>query len=197
MLSILEHYHQVCQMPNIWHLAHQTPNTNPHQVFQISKIWHEATVHSQIWDGTNNNAIIFLLILFTFSLSSQHISLSLSLCLQHISVSLCLVLSSPSLFLFHHTTPISPRHIDLTTPCSRASYHHHTMPCCWASYYHHTMPRHAAKLVVPSTTSSKPPTIGSCCEILKYSQVYKPYRSIIGQERGQTHKDLNEHWKIN
>ena len=23
-----------------------------------------------------------------------------------------------------------------------------------------------------------------CCEILKYSQVYEPYRSIVGQERG-------------
>ena len=36
---------------------------------------------------------------------------------------------------------------------------------------------------------------GSCCEILKYSQVYEPYRSIVGQERGQTHKDLNERRK--
>ena len=34
------------------------------------------------------------------------------------------------------------------------------------------------------------------CEILKYSQVYEPYRSIVGQERGQTHKDLNERRKI-
>ena len=35
-----------------------------------------------------------------------------------------------------------------------------------------------------------------CCEILKYSQVYEPYRSIVGQERGRTHRDLNEHRKI-
>ena len=28
----LEHSHQVCQMPNIWHLAHQTPKTAPHEV---------------------------------------------------------------------------------------------------------------------------------------------------------------------
>ena len=35
-----------------------------------------------------------------------------------------------------------------------------------------------------------------CCEILKYSQVYEPYRSIVGQERGRTHKDLNERRKI-
>ena len=37
----------------------------------------------------------------------------------------------------------------------------------------------------------------SCCEILKYSQVYEPYRSIVGQERGRTHRDLNERRKIN
>ena len=35
-----------------------------------------------------------------------------------------------------------------------------------------------------------------CCEILKYSQVYKPYRSIVGQERGRTHRDLNERRKL-
>ena len=35
-----------------------------------------------------------------------------------------------------------------------------------------------------------------CCEILKYSLVYEPYRSIIGQERGRTHRDLNECRKI-
>ena len=35
-----------------------------------------------------------------------------------------------------------------------------------------------------------------CCEILKYSQVYEPYQSIIGQERGRTHRDLNERRKI-
>ena len=35
-----------------------------------------------------------------------------------------------------------------------------------------------------------------CCEILKYSQVYKPCRSIVGQERGRTHRDLNERRKI-
>ena len=36
-----------------------------------------------------------------------------------------------------------------------------------------------------------------CCEILKYSQVYEPCRSIVGQERGRTHRDLNECRKIN
>ena len=27
-----------------------------------------------------------------------------------------------------------------------------------------------------------------CCEILKYLQVYEPYLSIVGQERGRTHR---------
>ena len=34
----LEHSHQVCQMPNIWHLTHQTPKYEPNKVFQIPKI---------------------------------------------------------------------------------------------------------------------------------------------------------------
>ena len=36
-----------------------------------------------------------------------------------------------------------------------------------------------------------------CCEILKYSQVYELYQSIVGQERGRTHRDLYECRKIN
>ena len=36
----------------------------------------------------------------------------------------------------------------------------------------------------------------TCCEILKYSQVYELYQSIVGQERGRTHRDLNERRKI-
>ena len=35
-----------------------------------------------------------------------------------------------------------------------------------------------------------------CCEILKYSQAYEPYRSIVGEERGRTHRDLYERRKI-
>ena len=37
----------------------------------------------------------------------------------------------------------------------------------------------------------------TCCEILKYSQVYELYQSIVRQERCQTHRDLNERGKIN
>ena len=48
----LEHYHQMCQMPNIWHLTHQTPIFKVHEMFQISKF--------------------FIICLFTVSLSYIH-----------------------------------------------------------------------------------------------------------------------------
>ena len=35
------------------------------------------------------------------------------------------------------------------------------------------------------------------CEILKYSQVYEPYQSIVWPEQDQTHRDLHECRKIN
>ena len=54
----LEHYHRVCQMPNIWHLTHQTPIFKLHKMFQISNF--------------------FIICLFTVSLSYIH-SNSLSL----------------------------------------------------------------------------------------------------------------------
>ena len=56
---------------------------------------------------------------------------------------------------------------------------HHDINCCYNLQY------------------LKGKTYHMCCEILKYSQVYEPYRSIVGQERGQTHRDLNERRKIN
>ena len=64
----LEHYHQVCQMSNIWHLTHQTPIFKLHEMFQISKF--------------------FIICLFTVSLSYIH-SDSLSFLSSRIS-SLCL-----------------------------------------------------------------------------------------------------------
>ena len=43
---------------------------------KCQKIWHTAIVPSQIWDGTDINAIISFNYFIYFSLSSQHISLS-------------------------------------------------------------------------------------------------------------------------
>ena len=34
----LEHSHQVCQMSNIWLLAHQTPKDKIHEVFHMLKV---------------------------------------------------------------------------------------------------------------------------------------------------------------
>ena len=31
-VNLLEHSYQVCQLPNIWHLAHQTPKIDHHEV---------------------------------------------------------------------------------------------------------------------------------------------------------------------
>ena len=71
---------------------------------------------------------------------------------------------------------------------------------------------HTQTVVKPKVQGKSPPNLqrgpriqhfchfcglqGHCCEILKYSQVYEPYRSIVGQERGRTRKDLNERRKI-
>ena len=48
----------------------------------------------------------------------------------------------------------------------------------------------------PLQLPPSPHLVRRCCEILKYSQVYEPYRSIVGQERGRIHRDLNERRKI-
>ena len=53
-----------------------------------------------------------------------------------------------------------------------------------------------AHCVISKTIQSNFHTYRLCCEILKYSQVYEPYESIVGQERGRTHRDLNERRKI-
>ena len=50
--------------------------------------------------------------------------------------------------------------------------------------------------ILNAFTATVNPTDGICREILKYSQVYEPYWSIVGQERGRTHRDLNERRKI-
>ena len=80
----------MCQMPNIWHLVHQTPKTNPHQLFQISKnlthsysnisnmrrYRHQCQKHFGLFNS------FFSLLLSDISLRLQHISLSLSLSLS-------------------------------------------------------------------------------------------------------------------
>ena len=88
----LEHSHQVCQMPNIWHLAHQTTKIDPHEVCQMPKnLAHcYSTVSNMRRYG--HQCYKFFPYFIHFSLSSQHISLRL----QHNSLSLS-PLWSPSL----------------------------------------------------------------------------------------------------
>ena len=67
-------------MPNIWHLAHQTPKTNPHQVLRISNILPHrySTVSNMRRYGHQCQKKKFAYFIY-FSLSSQHIYLSLRL----------------------------------------------------------------------------------------------------------------------
>ena len=67
-------------MPNIWHLAHQTPKTNTHQVLRISNILPHrySTVSNMRRYGHQCQKKKFAYFIY-FSLSSQHIYLSLRL----------------------------------------------------------------------------------------------------------------------
>ena len=160
---MLEHSHQVCQMLNIWHLAHQTPKTNPHQVFQISKICHTATVSSQIWNSTNINAKYILAYLISFSLSSYQISLSPSTTQLSLS-SLVSVSLAPYFFLtfiFFFLSLSSSLVLTLLD---------YTLSCC-----------HAAELCVQATAvlpiSPGAAARWSCLE-LPISPLSTPYQSL-------------------
>ena len=68
-VCFLEHSHLMCQMPNIWHLAHQTPKTPLMKCSKCYNIWYIWTVLFHLWNGADENAkkkIIF----YSFSLSS-------------------------------------------------------------------------------------------------------------------------------
>ena len=67
----------------------------------------------------------------------------------------------------------------------------HVSKFLWGSYHNYPLK------FVPCVYLSFLMYVPSYCEILKYSQVYEPYRSIVGQERGRTHRDLYERRKIN
>ena len=85
------------QMPNIWHLAHQTPKTNPHQAFQTSKILvHRYSIISNMRRyGQKLQKYILLFYLLFLSPHHRYPSLSLSL---------------SSLFLFHNTSITKGHH---------------------------------------------------------------------------------------
>ena len=54
---LLEYYHQVYQISNIWRLTYQTPKNTLMRCCKCQNIWHEWTVHSQIWERTDINGI--------------------------------------------------------------------------------------------------------------------------------------------
>ena len=116
----LEHSHQVCQMPNIWHLTHQTPLVKPHEMFQMCQNF--ATCYSTVSNMRQygHQCQKYFGLFNYFSLSSHQISLSpsvthLSLSLS-LSLSVCLVLSSlisPCHTTDHHTTSCRSHHATL------------------------------------------------------------------------------------
>ena len=101
--GMLEHWYQVCQILNFWHLTHQTPKTNPHQMCQLSAkyFWH--LLYNTILSMVRYNHIFYFFFLYFlinflstlvkylyFSLlqplilsPSYSLSLSLSLSLLH------------------------------------------------------------------------------------------------------------------
>ena len=115
----LEHYHRVCQMPNIWHLTHQTPIFKLHKMFQ--------------------NSNFFIICLFTISLSYIHSdSLSLFSHLEFIlyachffslveAADLAEVTISPKLLI---SLPIS-----LQLPISWLPLHSHSFPLSSSSHW--------------------------------------------------------------
>ena len=97
----------VPNVPNAKYLAHLTHQTQKQALISRSKsqkIWNMSTVPSQIWDGTDNNAITVWLYVIRFFSLLHHLSLSGSPSATHLSLSLCLAFSPRRL-----ATPISPR----------------------------------------------------------------------------------------
>ena len=97
-----EHSHQVCQMPNIWHLAHQTSKVDPHEMCQMPKnLTHRYSTVSNM-KRYGHQCYNFFSYFIHFSLSSL--------------VSVALFSFSLSFFL-SHSLPLSV--------CN--SHHHHTL----------------------------------------------------------------------
>ena len=101
-------------MPNIWHIWHtKHKKRSIIRYVKCIKCLQHVTIPSQIWDSTNNNCKIYIVILFLFSLSSSQISLSSS------SLS-----SLSSLFVFH-STPITKGHHSTSPISPKATTRHH------------------------------------------------------------------------
>ena len=60
-----EHPHQVCQMPNFWHLAHQTPISMLYEMFQISNFF--ATCYNAVSFMELHCSMLQIFLLFVYS----------------------------------------------------------------------------------------------------------------------------------
>ena len=86
----------VPNVPNAKYLAHLTHQTQKQALISRSKsqkIWNMSIVPSQIWDGTDNNAITVCLYLICFFSLQHHFSLSGSPSATHLSLSLSVAFS--------------------------------------------------------------------------------------------------------
>ena len=174
LLPSLEHSHQLsqmCQMLNIWHIWHiKLQNISFIRCFICAIFLKHATVRSQIWERTvylyHNLYYFFILTGPTSSISSSLLS------------SLCLLIPSSNciccLSLYSSSLPPSPMklrpehqatlpHMNSTYTLRSPSTNTATRTRPTTSTTTHGLiitPRHTAEHVVPSTTSSEPPTIG-------------------------------------
>ena len=161
----------MCQMPNIWHIWHiKLQNMSFIMCFICAIFLKHATVRSSIWERTvylyHNLYYFFILTGPTSSISSSPLS---SLCLL-IPSSNCIC----SLSLYSSSLPPSPMklrpehqatlpHMNSTYTLRSPSTNTATRTRPTTSTTTHGLiitPRHTAEHVVPSTTSSEPPTIG-------------------------------------
>ena len=151
--TLLEHSHQVCQMPNIWHLTHQTPLFKPHEVFQMCQNF--ATCYNTVsyLRRYGHQCQKYFGLFNYFSLSSHQISLSSSATHISLSVSSSLItdLTMPrhwpphhaasifsschaglfdlvDLFSSRHAGLISSCHVDLITPLTTTTSHRFVWP---------------------------------------------------------------------
>ena len=94
-------------MPNIWHLAHQTPKINHHEVSQMPKILaHCYSVVSNMRRYGQKWQKFILLLFYLLFLSPHHRFLSLSVLSSLSSLSSIFLFHSMPITKGHHSTPM-------------------------------------------------------------------------------------------
>ena len=169
---LLEHSHQLsqmCQMSNIWHIWHiKLQNMSFIRCFICAIFLKHTTVRSQIWERTvylYHNLYYFFILAGPLPLSPHSFTklYLLSLSLHFFALSLYSTSLPPSLTKPRPKYQATPHHTNPTYTLISSSTNTATQTRPTTSTTTHgliTMPHHAAEHVVPSTTSSEPPTIG-------------------------------------